>query len=306
MRNAFAAELVELARQDERVVLLSGDIGNRLFDEFKELFPERFYNCGVAEANMTGVAAGMAMSGLRPITYTITPFVTTRCLEQIKIDLCYHQVPAIVVGVGAGLSYAGLGATHQACEDIAMLRILPGMTVICPGDALELRQALRAALKLDGPVYIRIGKKGEPVVHRERPPFEIGKAIHMRDGDNICLLSTGNLLPTVMEAAERLSGEGVSARVESVHTVKPLDEPLLADLFSHYDWIVTVEEHSRLAGLGGAVAEWLSDRAPQRGRLLRLGTQDYFPHETCSQESARRLHGLDVDSIVERMKTLVG
>src|SRR5262245_37500104 len=162
MRNAFAAEVTALAGQDERVVLLMGDIGNRLFNDFRDRHPERFFNCGIAEANMTGMAAGMAACGLRPVTYTIAPFVTTRCLEQVRVDVCYHRLPVTIVGVGAGLSYASLGATHQACEDIAFLRALPGMTVVCPADPLEVRLALRAALRHPGPVYLRLGKKGEP------------------------------------------------------------------------------------------------------------------------------------------------
>ena len=135
MRNAFSSEMTELAKTNERIVLLSGDIGNKLFDPFKALFPNRFFNCGVAEANMTSMAAGMALGGLIPVTYTITPFNTYRCLEQIRVDLCYHNLPVTIVGVGAGLSYASLGATHHSCEDIAILRSLPNMTVVCPGDA---------------------------------------------------------------------------------------------------------------------------------------------------------------------------
>ncbi len=146
--------------------MLSGDIGNRLFDKFRAEHPSRFYNCGVAEANMTGVAAGMALSGMRPVTYTITPFVTTRCLEQIRTDVCYHDVPVIVVAVGAGLSYAGLGPTHHACEDIAFLRSLPNMMVICPGDAFEVRAALRAALQQDRRSIFAWASSGEPEVHK--------------------------------------------------------------------------------------------------------------------------------------------
>lgn len=146
MRNAFAAEVTEIANANENVVLLSGDIGNKLFDRYKEVAPDRFFNCGIAEANMIGTAAGMAMCGLKPIVYTIVPFITTRCLEQIKIDLCYHNAPVVVVGVGGGLSYAGLGATHHSFEDIAILRVLPRMKVVCPGDPVEVRLAVRAAL----------------------------------------------------------------------------------------------------------------------------------------------------------------
>ena len=300
MRNEFAAELSAIAAEDERVVLLSGDIGNRLFDKYKASFPDRFYNCGVAEANMMSVAAGMAMSGLRPITYTITPFTTTRCLEQIRVDVCYHKAPVIIVGVGAGLSYAGNGATHHSCEDIALLRMLPNMTVICPGDAWEVRAAMRACLQQDGPAYIRMGKKGEPLVHEGMPDFAIGKAIVMRRGSDVCLLSTGNMLPNVLQAAEELSKQGVSAQVVSFHTVKPLDRELLAQVFSQFCLVATVEEHSIIGGLGGAVAEWLSDRAPQKARLLRIGVADKFLHEAGEQEYAREYFGLTPRAIADK------
>jgi transketolase len=303
MRNAFAAEITALAAEDQRVVLLSGDIGNRLFDDYKVRAPGRFFNCGVAEANMISVAAGMALCGLRPVAYTITPFVTTRCLEQIRVDVCYHHVPVIIVGTGSGLSYASLGATHHSCEDIAFLRSLPHMTVVCPGDSVEVRQALRAALASDEPVYIRLGKKGEPVVHQQPPPFVIGKGIVLRPGTEVCLLSTGNVLPVALRAAEALGAQGVSAEVVSFHTVKPLDETLLAEAFARFEAVVTVEEHSLIGGLGGAVAEWLVDRDPpgRKARLLRIGTADAFLHEAGDQEYARRCFGLTPEAIAERV-----
>ncbi|MCZ6679499.1 MAG: transketolase [Candidatus Poribacteria bacterium] len=300
MRNAFAAEITELAGIDERIVLLSGDIGNRLFNTYKDLFPDRFFNCGVAEANMTGVAAGMALCGLRPITYTIAPFATTRCLEQIRVDVCYHYLPVIIVGVGGGLSYAGLGATHHSCEDIAFLRTLPGMTVVCPGDAVEVRLALRSAMALGSPVYIRLGKKGEPVVHEQPPQFTIGQAIEIRPGGDVCLLSTGNMLPTAVQASEKLAGNGVSARVLSFHTVKPLDEACLHEVFADFKVAVTIEEHSILGGLGGAIAEWSANQPPQKARLLRIGTADRFLHEAGDQEYARYCFDLTPESIAER------
>lgn len=297
MRNAFAAEITQLAAEDSRLVLLTGDIGNRLFDAYKDRFPGRFFNCGVAEANMMSVAAGMALSGLRPITYTITPFTTTRCLEQIRVDVCYHNVPVIIVGVGAGLSYAANGGTHHSCEDIAFLRVLPHMTVICPGDSWEVRAALRAALQQDAPVYIRLGKKGEPVVHDGMPAFRIGKAIIMRPGSDVCVLSTGNLLPVSLAAADELAREGIAAQVVSFHTVKPLDEYLLSEVFKTFPVVLTVEEHSILGGLGGSVAEWLADQAPVRGRLRRIGTADTFLHEAGEQEYARERFGLTAENI---------
>lgn len=301
MRDAFARELETLADEDDRVVLLSGDIGNRMFNSFRGRWPDRFYNCGVAEANMMSVAAGMGLCGLRPVVYTIVPFVTTRCLEQIRVDVCYHRSPVTIVGVGGGLSYAGLGATHHSCEDIAFLRQLPGMTVVCPGDAHEVRGALRAAIASDKPVYLRLGKKGEPLVHREPPAFAIGKGIVLREGCDVCLLSTGNILPAALAAADRLSATGIEMGVISLHTVKPLDDELLQRVFTTYRLVATVEEHSILGGLGGAVAEWLTEQRGPCARLLRLGTPDVFLHAGGSEEFARHQCGIDANSLARRI-----
>lgn len=300
MRNTFASTLSMLAQTDQRIVLLSGDIGNKLFDSFKEACPGRFFNCGVAEANMTSMAAGMALCGMRPVTYTIASFVTLRCLEQIRIDVCYHNLPVIIVGVGAGLSYAELGATHHSCEDIAMMRALPNMTVICPGDAVEVKLALTAACRHDGPVYIRLGKKGEPRIHAQEPDFQIGRGIVVRaGGPEVSLISTGNILPVALAAADILASYGIHAHVVSMHTVKPLDEVLLERLFSECKLIVTIEEHSLIGGLGGSVAEWLSDHTSINAELLRFGVKDAFLHRAGKQGSARQLAGLDQESIAQ-------
>lgn len=302
MRNAFAAELTKLGDEDPRVVMLSGDIGNRLFDKFKARHPARFFNCGVAEANMMGVAAGMAINGLRPVAYTITPFVTTRCLEQIRTDVCYHEAPVTIVAVGAGLAYSGLGPTHHACEDIAFLRAIPNMVVICPGDALEVRAALRAAMAQDAPVYIRMGKKGEPVIHAgPLEDFAIGRAITVREGSDVCLLSTGNMLPEAIEAAQRLSDTGISARVVSFHTVKPLDETCLAEAFGRFALVATIEEHSLIGGFGAAVSEWLADSETQHKKFLRFGTPDAFFKKSGEQEYAREVLGLTGHQIADKI-----
>lgn len=310
MRNAFADEMTRLAGADPRVVLLSGDIGNRLFDPYKAAAPERFFNAGVAEANMIGMAAGMALSGLRPVAYTITPFITTRCLEQIRVDVCYHRAPVVIVGVGSGLGYASLGATHHSCEDMAFLRALPGMTVIAPADAWEVRAALRAALAHDGPVYLRIGKKGEPPVHTGVPAdFAIGRGLVVDEGDGICLLAAGTILPVARDAAALLRDQGFSVRLVSLHTVKPLDTALLEDSFARFRTVATVEEHSLIGGLGGAVAEWLADRdpltaPPVRARLARFGTRDEFLHTAGKQGYARAHFGLTADAIAGRLAAL--
>jgi transketolase len=300
MRNAFADELTKLGDDDDRIVMLSGDIGNRLFDAFKDRHPNRFLNCGVAEANMTGLAAGLAMNGFRPVTYTITPFVTTRCLEQIRTDVCYHEVPVTIVAVGAGLAYAGLGPTHHACEDIAFLRALPNMVVICPGDAWEVRAALRAVMKQDKPAYIRMGKKGEPKVHKGAiENFAIGKAITVAEGTDVCLLSTGNMLPEAIEAAKLLAKAGKSARVVSFHTVKPLDEACLTEALNKFKLVVTLEEHSLIGGFGSAVTEWAVDHGFDTRKLLRVGTPDKFFKEAGEQEHAREKLGLSAHQIAD-------
>ena len=298
MRNAFAEEITLLAQERKDVVLLSGDIGNRLFDRFKEIAPERFFNCGVAEANMVGVAAGMAASGLRPVCYTIASFLTYRVVEQIRLDLGYHHQRVILVGTGAGLSYASLGSTHHSVEDMGMLRLIPGLAVLAPGDAMELRPALRAAFDYPGPVYLRIGKKGEPVIHAKEPDFKIGKALRIREGKRAWILSLGNTLPLALEAADLLKAQGIDCGVVSMGSLKPLDTALLKEVFESSKVVLTLEEHSVLGGLGTAVAEWKAAN-PSKGKLLTFGTPDQFLHETTHQSSARAWAGLTAQRITD-------
>lgn len=296
MRNAFAEEMTKVAALDKRVVMLSGDIGNKLFDKFKAVDESRFYNCGVAEANMMGVAAGLALSGLRPFVYTITPFTTTRCFEQIRVDVCYHHAPVVIVGTGSGLSYAELGPTHHSLEDMAILRTLPGMRVLAPCDSSELRQALHEVLKDDSPTYIRIGKKGEPDIHKIIPDLQLGKALVIRPGNDVALLCAGNMMAETLKAADVLAASGVSAEVVSFHTVKPLDADYLQQAARRFKMLVTVEEHSRIGGFGSAVAEWRLAQ-PKNIAQLSFGTDDEFMHEVGSQAYARKKYGLTADNI---------
>lgn len=297
MRNAFAAAMVDLAEADERVLLLSGDIGNRLFDPYKDRFGRRFYNCGVAEANMTGVAAGLALGGMRPVTYTIAPFNTARCYEQIRLDICYHNLPVIIVGVGAGLSYANLGPTHHALDDIALMRLLPEMTVVCPADAVEVPLLLKELMARGRPAYLRLGKKNEPIVHAHPPKLEIGRGLVLRTGRDLCLLSTGVLLPDVLAAADALSSQTLSVAVVHLHTVNPMETELLEKLFSRFRMVVTVEEHFRNGGLGTSVAEWLADHPRVAGRLFRLGLENCFLNYCGDQRSMRAANGLSAEKI---------
>jgi transketolase len=302
MRNAFAEEITKIGAADDRVVLLSGDIGNRLFDDFKDRAPDRFFNCGVAEANMMSVAAGMALSGLRPVVYTITPFVTTRCLEQIRDDVCYHKAPVTIVGVGSGLGYASLGATHQSLEDIAFLRLFPEMVVLCPADPAEARAALNAALAQQQPAYIRLGKKGEPAIRAGETPFRLGRADWLRDGPDVCLIGTGAGVKCALDAADMLQKRGFGAAVVAMPTLKPIDQAALTKIAAEFSAIATVEEHNRSGGLGGLVAEWLCDEHLDRPpRLFRLGTRDMFLHEATSRSHAQRRHGMAPDQIAETL-----
>jgi len=301
MRNAFADELTKLAGENESIVLLSGDIGNRLFDRYKSLYPERFYNCGVAEANMMSMAAGLALSGLRPVVYTITPFITARCYEQIKVDVAFHCLPVIIVGVGSGLSYAELGVTHHSCDDIALIRNLPDMTIVCPGDSLEVRAALRAAINHNRPVYLRLGKKGEPLVHKDTPYFEIGKGIVLMEGSDICILSTGNMLSVATHVAKELETASFSVGAVSLHTVKPLDVGLLERIFKRYALVVTLEEHNISGGLGSSIAEWIIKNDHDIKKLLPIGIDDTFFKKAGKQMYARSYFNLDKDSIVKKV-----
>jgi len=303
MRSAFAQELTDLASSDKRVILLIGDIGNHMFDDYQEKFPSRFINCGIAEANMVSMAAGLAICGMRPLIYTFTAFDTARCFEQIRVDLCYQNLPVVIIGLGGGLTYAPLGPTHYICEDIAIMRSLPNMTVLCPGDAVEVRCCIRGAMKQTGPTYIRIGKKNEPVIHKEILDFRIGKAITCKKGKDICIISTGTILHNALKVRELLEGKKISVRVVHFHTVKPLDLTTLSEIFSQFDLVVTLEEHSLIGGLGSAVAEWYVDNSERRVKLLRLGTRDEFLYTTISQIEARDYYALSPEKIANAIES---
>ncbi|MBM3505433.1 MAG: transketolase [Alphaproteobacteria bacterium] len=301
MRTAFVEELVSLARQNPAVMLLTGDLGYTVFEPFQAEFPTRYFNCGVAEANMMGTAAGLAREGFRPFVYSFIPFAIFRALEQIRIDICYHDLPVTIVGLGAGYSYGDMGATHHAVEDIAVARSLPGLCVVCPGDPWEVRCATRALASRKGPAYMRLGKRGEPAVHQPEtcPEFRLGHALVVQEGSEVALLATSNMLSMVAEAARRLeSAHGIRPTVASMHTVKPLDVSYVRRLSERCQAIVTVEEHSVLGGLGGAVCEAVAD-VPTRCTVHRIGIPDRFVHVSGSQAFYREQCGLTPDHIVK-------
>lgn len=296
MRTAFIEELCKLAEEEERIWLLCGDLGYSVLERFRDRFPNRYVNVGVAEQNMTGMAAGLALCGKIVFTYSIANFPVMRCLEQIRNDICYHHANVKIVAVGGGLAYGAQGYTHHGVEDLAVMRVLPEMTVIAPGDPVETRLATRAIVSYNGPCYLRLGKAGEPIVHQTDPKFEIGKAILMRDGSSVTLISTGGMLATVMQAAQRLAENGIAARVLSMHTLAPLDREAILAAAAETGGIVTVEEHG-IGGLASAVAEVLAVAGyAVPFRALHLPRKPTSHAGT--QESLRSVHGLSVEGIV--------
>ncbi len=304
MRNAFADEVTQLAAQDQRIVVLSGDIGNRLFDRLRSQSPSQFLNCGVAEANMMGVAAGMALSGLRPITYTITPFTTTRCLEQIRVDVAYHEAPVIIVGTGSGLSYASLGPTHHSLEDFAILRAIPNLHILAPWDAPSLRHVLRQALIDPRPTYIRIGKKGEKDITSIDRVESLGKLTQLIAGETVAIVAVGTVANEAVRAINELKSVGISPTLCLAHTVKPMPESDLETLFKNHRFIVTVEEHSLVGGFGESCVS-LAQRLRFDVRILPLGAPDAFLSKVGSQSYARRLSGIDSIAIVDGIQRLI-
>ncbi len=304
MRPCFIETLTQLAEKDSRINLIVGDLGFGVVTDFAKRLPNQFLNVGVAEQNMIGVAAGMALTGKIVFVYSIANFPTIRCLEQIRNDVCYHNAHVVVVAVGAGLSYGALGSTHHATEDIAVMRALPNMTVLAPGDPVETAAATRAAVGA-GPVYLRLGREVAPVEHHEPISFILGKASTVREGDDLTLISTGGMLSTAVDAVDRLANQGVHARVLSMHTVKPLDVDAVLAAARQTRIVVTLEEHSVIGGLGGAVAEVLCEADLDGVRFRRFGLPSQFDGVVGDQEYLRKLHGLDVDSIVGRILPLL-
>ena len=300
MRNAFARVMTELSQERSDVCLLSGDIGNRMFDGYKEVAPTRFLNCGIAEANMMSMAAGMALSGLRPVVYTITPFTTTRCLEQIRTGVAYHEAPVVIVGTGSGLSYAELGPTHHSLEDLAIMRSIPDLQVCAPADSLELEAQLRQAISEGRPTYIRIGKKGEPDLHAVEASLGIGKANLIKPGKKYLLLGIGPILSEAIKARKILGKRGIELAIASMGSIKPLDENFLRKrVKENYSHWFTLEEHQKQGGLGSTILEWMNENSIADIRTKAIGIENKFINELGPREYSIAREGIDSFGIVK-------
>ena len=298
MRTAFVETLCDLAARDERLWLITGDLGFTVLETFADRFPDRYVNAGVAEQNMTGVAAGLALFGKKVYTYSIANFPVMRCLEQIRNDIAYHQLNVTVVSVGGGLTYGSAGYTHHAIEDLAIMRAMPAMTVFAPGDPAEARATTAASYAIDGPCYLRLEKSGSRNIHAGELDFELGKPVIARPGSDVSIAVAGGLLSVAMDVADLLQANGVSTQVASLPTVKPLDEGLLEQILMRTDGVLVIEEHLSIGGVGDAVdpvlqrvaatGRWVETRSLSNDLIAAVGSQDEL----------RAQHGLDAPSLL--------
>ena len=305
MRAALIRTLIDLARENERIFLLVGDVGYSLVEPFAQEFPDRFVNIGIAEQNMIGIASGLALCDKVVFTYSLANFPTLRCLEQIRNDVCYHNANVKIVSSGGGLAYGSLGATHHVTEDLAIMRALPNMTVVAPGDPVEAALATQAIAEWAGPCYLRLVKTGDPIVHQSTPDFQIGKATKLREGRDVTLIATGGMLYDTVQAAERLAQQGFQSRVLGMHTIKPLDTEAVLSAAAETSIIVTIEEHSIIGGLGGAVAELLAELCDSHIKFKRMGLNDSFCSQVGSQEYLRKTYSLSIEGVVSTVICLL-
>ena len=303
MRKKALDSVCELAKVDDRVIFLGSDLGPDVLINMKKEMPERFFMEGVSEQHIIGMAAGLAMEGFIPYVNTIATFITRRCYEQVALDLCLQDLPVRLIANGGGVVYAPLGPTHLAVEDIAIMRALPNMAVVAPCDADEMKRFMSSTLNWPHPIYIRLGKGGDKVVSEEKFGFEMGKAILMREQGDGLFISTGVMTQLALEAAEKLREEGIICGVLHIHTIKPLDEIQLANLLPLVKAVVTVEEHTRIGGLGSSVLEFTNDNMPeQSSKIIRIGIPDQFAKQYGSQESLLNHWGITVQNLISSMK----
>ena len=302
-RDRSGNGLVELGKIHENIVVLDADLaGATKSGMFKKAFPERHFNCGIAESNMVGVGAGLSTMGLVPFVSTFAMFVAGRAYEQVRNTIGYPHLNVKICATHGGISVGEDGASHQCCEDFALMRTIPGMTVMCPSDDVEARKMLRAAYEMEGPVYIRFGRAATPVYHDESFAFAVGKGEVLRNGKDVAIIATGILVPEAIDAGERLAAEGIHARVINMATIKPLDKDIVIQAAEDCGKIVTVEEHNIIGGLGEAVCAVLAENCPVP--VHRIGVNDEFGHSGPAAELLKQF-GLTSEHIVAHTKKLI-
>ncbi|MBO4845819.1 MAG: transketolase [Lachnospiraceae bacterium] len=307
MRDHVISELVELVKKDSHIYLICGDLGYVVLDKFKEAAPNNFLNSGIAEQNMTALAAGLAMEGNTVFTYSIGNFPTLRCIEQIRNDVCYHHANVKILAVGGGFVYGNQGVTHHATEDIAVMRALPTMRVYVPGDAYEAMECLKEAYEIPGPAYIRLARNKEQNFHEDGAVIDINKIqAYSKQGSEVNILTTGSILCEGIKLQKLLEDQGISTGIYSVPRVKPIDEDGIKDLAKSCKLLVTMEEHQIEGGLGGAVAEVLSSIKEQHAVLYRSGLNNMFSDTTGSQDYLRNYYNISADTLLPIIKEELG
>lgn len=303
MRATYINTLTEMARKNPQIVCVIGDTGFSVFEEFEREFRDRFVNVGIAEQNFVGFGAGLAALGLKPYIYNVASFMTLRAMEQIVLDVCFQENPVVMVGVGGGLAYGNAGPTHHAPFDLAMLRVLPNMNIICPADPVEMKAAMLASEHFAKPLYIRIGRSVDPVVHKADIDFRIGKALKLKDGEDAVLFATGTMVKDAVKACELLEQKGIAVALYSMHTIKPLDEELVLECAENYKAMFTLEEHSLIGGLGSAVADVLVKRPDSfKVKFRSLGFPDIFAPVTGSREYLNELYGISPAGVAAQIE----
>ncbi|MCB6569657.1 transketolase family protein [Eubacterium limosum] len=308
MRDTFVRTLLEEAEINSKIELVTGDLGFGVLKPYWEALPDQFTNAGIAEQNMTTLAAGMALEGKIVFTYSIGNFPTLRCLEQIRNDCAYHNANVKIVCVGGGFVYGSLGMSHQATEDIAILRSLPNVTVVCPGDLVEAKEATKAIANMPGTCYLRLGRGGEKRIHKYIKDFEIGKAVLIRTNKHetspkIAVFSTGAILDDATEACNELEKKGINLMQYSFHTVKPIDKDTIRKCTLECDYIVTIEEHNIIGGFGSAVSEVMSE-VDGKAKIIRMGINDEYCIRVGDQKYLREQYGISKGAIMRRIGDL--
>ena len=304
MRDTFVRTLFEIAKKDKNVYIVTGDLGFGVLKPFWEELPDQIINAGIAEQNMTSIAAGLAMQGKIVYTYSIGNFPTLRCIEQIRNDCAYHNANVKVVCVGGGFVYGSLGMSHHATEDIAIMRALPDVTVLAPGDLVEAEEATKAIYKEKGTCYLRLGRGGEKRIHESLPGFTVGKAIEIEQGREVAIFSTGAIFDEVKAACDTLKEQGINPTVYTFPTVKPIDKDVILNCARTHKAIVTVEEHNLSGGFGSAVAEVLAESDGVKARLVRIALDDRYSSIVGSQNYLRKQYKIDAAAIVEKVKEI--
>ncbi|AOH47852.1 transketolase [Selenomonas sp. oral taxon 920] len=303
-RDSYGNGLVELGKEHIDLVVLDADLaGATKTSIFRKAFPDRHFNCGIAESNLVGVGAGLSTMGLVPFVSTFAMFAAGRAYEQVRNTVGYPHLNVKICATHGGISVGEDGASHQCCEDFALMRTIPGMTVMCPSDDVEARKMVHAAYEMEGPVYIRFGRAATPVYHDESFEFAIGKGEVLRDGTDVAIIATGILVPEAIEAGKRLTAEGIKARIINMATIKPLDEELVIRAAKECGRIVTVEEHNILGGLGEAVAAVVAEHIPVS--VHRIGVRDEFGHSGPAGELLKQF-GLTAEHITAQTQSFIG